>query len=217
MNGLGWFYLLGLMVTLPLWWRLIRRDRGLAVLYFVALFGALIGSKVGYLAAEGWMVVRAPDAWMQWLSGKTIVGALIGGFVFVEIGKALLGERRVTGDFFAVVAPLGIAVGRVGCRVNGCCPGRDGWPAAEVELAFNLLAALAVVALRRTGRWPGQLFHGYLIAYGLFRFGHEFLRETPACCLGVTGYQVMAVILVVIGTLGWKRRMLEQADASESL
>lgn len=210
MSGLGWFYLLALLVTLPVWWHLIRRDRGLAILYLVALFGALIGSKVGYLAAEGWIAMRLEDGWIQLLTGKTIVGALIGGFVFVEIGKILLHECRVTGDFFAVVAPLGIAIGRVGCVVNGCCPGRDGWPAAHVELGFNVFAVLLAFSLRRRGRYPGQLFHGYMIAYGLFRFGHEFLRETPSCCLGVTGYQIMALILIVLGALGWKQRALNQ-------
>ena len=216
MSGLGWFYALGLLVTLPLWVRLIRRDRGLFVLYLVALFGAMIGGKVGYLAAEGWMDFRSQDAWIRLLSGKTIVGALLGGYVFVEIGKLLLGEGRVTGDFFAVLVPLGIAIGRVGCVFNGCCPGRNGWPAAEVELGFNLVAALLAVSLRRAGLFSGQLFHGYLIAYGLFRFGHEFVRETPACCLGVTGYQILALILVALGLLGWKRRSLEPAPASSS-
>ena len=37
----GWYYVIALVVTLPLWLRLIRRDRSLALLYLAALFAAL--------------------------------------------------------------------------------------------------------------------------------------------------------------------------------
>ena len=53
------------------------------------------------------------------------------------------------------------------------------WPAVFVEIGFQLVALLCLWAMRRKQWQKGQHFHLYLIGYGLFRFGHEFLRATP--------------------------------------
>lgn len=210
----GWFYVLAVLVTLPLWVRWIRRDRQLVLLYIGALLGAMIGGKLCYLSVEGWSDWSQPDRLVRLLSGKSILGALLFGFVTVELLKRLHGIRRVTGDYFALVVPMGIAIGRVGCVVNGCCPGADGWPAAQVELGFNALFAGLALAGRRH-LWRGQWFHVYLVAYGLFRFGHEFLRDTPRCCLGISGYQIWALVLVGLGVLAYLARRADPAASDE--
>src|SRR5260221_11390397 len=53
------------------------------------------------------------------MSGKTIVGALIGGLIAVELAKHILGIKQRTGDLFAVPLCLGIAIGRIGCFLTG--------------------------------------------------------------------------------------------------
>ena len=61
-------------------------------------------------------------------------------------------------------------------------------------------------------RWvkiaPGQRFHIYLIAYGVFRFFHEFLRDTPAILGPFSGYQIAALAIIILGATGfvWRRR-----------
>jgi len=59
-------------------------------------------------------------------------------------------------------------------------------------------------------RWgriaPGQLFHIYLMAYGIFRFFHEFLRDTPPIIGTVSGYQIAALGIFVLGAAGYARR-----------
>jgi phosphatidylglycerol:prolipoprotein diacylglycerol transferase len=59
-------------------------------------------------------------------------------------------------------------------------------------------------------RWrkilPGQHFHIYLIAYGVFRFFHEFLRETPKVAGPLSGYQMVAAGVVALGTAGFLKR-----------
>ena len=202
--------LLGIGSSAFLWWRMARRDRRLPVLYVAALLGAFLGAKLAYLAAEGWREVGQPDLWLRWATGKSVLGALLGGYGAVELAKRLLGYREATGDRFAVIAPIGIALGRVGCVLQGCCQGREcafgRWPAAEVELGFNVVMLGVILGLRARGVWAGQLFHLYLIAYGLFRVGHEFLRDTPRVAAGFTGYQALALAAVVLGAWGWHRR-----------
>jgi len=82
------------------------------------------------------------------------------------------------------------------------------WPASQVEFIFNALM-LGVVLMLRWGKIaPGQLFHIYLIAYGVFRFFHEFLRDTPAILGPFSGYQIAALAIIILGATGfvWRRR-----------
>ena len=54
----------------------------------------------------------------------------------------------------------------------------------------------------------GQHFHLYLIAYGSFRFVHEFWRDTPQIFVPFSGYQIASLLLVTLGVVGfWRRRV----------
>jgi phosphatidylglycerol---prolipoprotein diacylglyceryl transferase len=69
-----------------------------------------------------------------------------------------------------------------------------------VEIAFNLSFLLVLVLILQ----PRQLllrqrFHLYLIAYGLFRLGHETVRDTPRILGPWSGYQLLALALVGFG------------------
>ncbi|NDH30271.1 MAG: hypothetical protein EBX72_07290, partial [Betaproteobacteria bacterium] len=48
------------------------------------------------------------------------------------------------------------------------------WPAVPLEIAFNLAILTIFLFVRQRRLLPGQLFHVYLMAYGVFRFAHEF-------------------------------------------
>lgn len=206
-----------------LWGRRFRAQPQLVAVYLAAVVGALLGAKLGFVAAE-WPFIRGDaDRWRQVLHGKTILGALFGGYLGVEAGKKLMGYRRPTGDFFAVVVPLGLVLGRLGCVAHGCCPGVvceaswwtatdaagfSRWPTAWVELIFNASAAalLLVFSRWRIFRGRGQLFHVYLIAYAVFRIVHEPMRATARYgwgdAGGVSPYQVLAAALLIFS--GWR-------------
>ena len=178
-----------------------------------------------YLCAEGYLHWGAPDFWLQLATGKSILGGLLGGYAAVELAKSLTGYREVTGDWFALVVPVGIILGRVGCWVHGCCQGiecsaawytmRDAagharWPAVPAEIGFNLVALAGILWLHKTKRLPGQHFHLYLVAYGIFRFLHEFVREEPRVLAPLTGYQVAALVVLGLGVGGFIGRCRRQ-------
>jgi len=218
----GWLMLAGIFASIMLWSRVARRDSRLVLIYIAALAGAFLGAKLVYLGAEGWLHWHDENRWLVLATGKSITGALLGGYAGVEIAKRLTGYTTATGDWFAIIAPVGIMFGRVGCMLHGCCLGRAceaswftvndahgvaRWPAAQAEFLFNLLALLAVLVLRWRRVLPNQHFHLYLIAYGLFRFAHEFWRDTPQILGPVSGYQIAALLLVALGGVGfWRRR-----------
>jgi phosphatidylglycerol:prolipoprotein diacylglycerol transferase len=211
----GLLTLAGIGVSLFLWAQMTRTDPRLPAVYFSGLCGAFIGAKLAYLLAEGWQHIGAPDVWLQWATGKSIVGALLGGYAGVELGKGFVGFAATTGDRFALIAPIGIIIGRVGCLAHGCCPGQacapgwyslpdaggvHRWPAVPVEMAFNLgFLAVVGLVLRPRRLLTGQHFHLYLIGYGLFRLVHETLRDTPRIVGPISGYQVLAVLMVAFG------------------
>lgn len=221
----GWLMLAGIFVSIALWSRVARHDERLVLVYVAALVSAFIGAKLVYLGAEGWLHWHDASRWVILATGKSITGALLGGYLGVEIAKRLLKYNAVTGDWFAIIVPIGVMFGRIGCMLNGCCLGKvlqpnwytiadshgvPRWPASEVEFLFNGVM-LGVILLLRWGRIaPGQLFHIYLIAYGMFRFFHEFLRDTPAILGPISGYQIASLAIVALGLAGFVLRQKER-------
>jgi len=230
-----WVYpvlaIIGIVGSSIVWNRLLRdrpqaQDQRLVYVYLAALAGAFLGAKAAYLFSEGWIVWQhyAADpslAWQQWLTGKSITGALLGGYGAVELAKKLSGYNKPTGDLFAVIVPLGLVLGRVGCLFSGCCPGVPmepfwytlvdhagvaRWPAVPVELAFNATMALVSGVCWRRGWLHGQVFHVYLIAYGAFRFFHEFIRDTPGLLGPLSGYQLLALGILGLGVVRFVQR-----------
>ena len=217
----GWLMLAGIFVSIILWSRIARRDERLVLIYIAALAGAFLGAKLVYLGAEGWQHWHDANRWVILATGKSITGALLGGYAAVEIAKHLLNYKGVTGDWFAVIVPVGIMLGRIGCMLHGCCLGRvceanwftlndvqgiPRWPASPVEFLFNVAALGGILLLRWRKLFPGQHFHLYLMAYGTFRFFHEFLRDTPSLLGSISGYQIAALLLVALGAIGFYRR-----------
>jgi len=228
----GFLMLAGICVSVILWSRLARRDDRLVLIYVAALTGAFLGAKIAYLAAEGWLHWHDANRWVVLATGKSITGALLGGYGAVEVAKRLVGYRESTGDWFAVIAPLGIMLGRVGCILQGCCLGQvctpswftmndatgaARWPAALFELIFNALMLGVFLLMRWRKIFPGQHFHIYLMAYGIFRFMHEFLRDTPKILGPISGYQIAALAVVMLGAIGFFLRQRESRHGSDPL
>jgi phosphatidylglycerol---prolipoprotein diacylglyceryl transferase len=217
----GWLMLAGFLVSIFLWSRRARQDERLVFIYGAALAGAFLGAKLVYLAAEGWMHWTEPNRWAQLATGKSVLGALLGGYASVEVAKRLFRYTRVTGDWFAVIAPASLLLGRIGCVLHGCCLGRacdaawftvsdvggvSRWPAAQMEGVFNAIAFGVFLWLRSRAVLPGQLFHIYLMAYGLFRFAHEFVRATPTVAGPFSGYHIAALGVFGLGAVGFVQR-----------
>lgn len=220
----GWLTLGGIVVSIFFWSRVARRDNRLVLIYIAALSGAFLGAKIVYLGAEGWLHWHDENRWLELATGKSILGGLLGGYAGVILAKRFLGYQTATGDWFAVIVPVGIMIGRVGCLINGCCLGRvcepswftmndaagvARWPAVPVEILFNAAMLGVVLFLRWKKVLSGQHFHLYLIAYGLFRFAHEIFRDTPQILGPLTGYQLAALAVAALGAYGFIQRRKE--------
>jgi prolipoprotein diacylglyceryltransferase len=177
-----------------------------------ALLGAIAGSKLG-LAWFG------PTTWSEaWaslldldLTGKTVYGGLLGGWVGVEVTKRLAGVRGSTGDAFVAPVLVGQAIGRVGCWANGCCAGVEGVPVPLLEAALDL-GLLGLV--RRAEGVPGRAFRWMVAGYSLIRVVLDPLRADARWMWGpLSALQWSA--LVVAGLLVADLLVFSRGAASE--
>jgi phosphatidylglycerol:prolipoprotein diacylglycerol transferase len=159
----------------------------------MAAVGAALGSKL-----LGWME-QAPETVHEWrnpaylISGKSIVGGLVGGWMAVEWIKRRLGITVSTGDLLAVPLSLGIAIGRIGCFLAGLPDQTYGiattlpWgvdfgdgvlrhPTQLYEMAFLLAFSLVLWMFLRQPRRNGDVFKLFMAGYIGWRFLVDFLK-----------------------------------------
>jgi len=228
------FTILGLLVGLAIYYRELRR-RGILDERIVRIsIAVVLGGAVGARLITAWehldyyrLLGEAPLTWVIEHSGKSLIGAIAGGYLAGVVAKRALGYRRSTGDCYALAIPVAVIIGRIGCflselplgtptdlpwgvRVDPAaaaafvrCPGcaLPMHPSMLYEIAFSLVAAVAIVRWGRRVPVPGDLLKAYLLAAGTFRFLVEFVRGNEVQVLGLTGPQV--VLLPLVGLLAF--------------
>jgi len=180
----------------------------------ITLAGALAGAKLAVLMGDAlWPLVPFEDWGALVFSGRSIIGALVVGFLVAEAAKPLLRYPLPPNDRFAVVLPFSIGIGRFGCYLVGCCRGvpHDGplaisyadgiarHPIPLYEMSFHFLVGLTLLHLYRQGILRRRLFALYLVCYGVFRFSSEYLRVTEKVFTGLSAYQWFALLGVAAG------------------
>lgn len=141
------------------------------------------------------------------------------------IAKQLVGYKKSTGDLFAPAVALGLAVGRIGCflteqvgtatslpwgvSVNAqaaanlpncpqCLLNQPMHPSFLYESLFMLIAFSAMWWSRDRLTTDGLMFKLFLLSYGIFRFGVEFVRGNPDMAFGLSGSQLFLVVSIPI-------------------
>lgn len=160
-----------------------------------------------------------------WQGGLTFYGGLLlavpGGLWFAK----RRGLRPLqAADLMAPALMLGLAFGRVGCFLNGCCYGsvtdsplgvrfprlfaeRHATQLYECVCALLLFFVLWHL-LRKRCRGEGELFGWMLSIYGVFRITIETFRGDPRGALGpFSTSQLLSIPLITIGAyLVWRAR-----------
>jgi prolipoprotein diacylglyceryltransferase len=179
-----------------------------------AVLGAALGSRVLFWmedpAATAGFLRNAPEM----LGGKTLVGALLGGWIAVEFTKRWIGVRSSTGDLFVLPLAFGIAVGRVGCFSSGLADGTYGtatalpWgvdlgdgitrhPTALYESIFMI--AFGLLLLRLGPRFErGRLFTVFVAGYLAFRLVVDLIKPGVVAAVGMTAIQLACVVGLAI-------------------
>jgi prolipoprotein diacylglyceryltransferase len=188
-----------------------------------AAIGAALGSRLLFwLEDPAATLARATDPGYL-LSGKTVVGALLGGWIGVEITKRTLGIASRTGDLFAVPLAVGIAVGRIGCFLTG--PSDLTWgvatamawgidtgdgiarhPTPLYEALFLAGLAGALVHWSRRPHPAGWLFRAFMLGYLSLRLVLDALKPEVHVALGLGAIQWACVAALAYYAFVWRPR-----------
>jgi len=188
-------------------------------LFFAAFIGGALGAKLPIWIFHYREIFLPVFNMTAFLSGRTVVGGIVGGWIAVEIEKRRLGIKQKTGDIFAPALALGESIGRIGCFLNSCCGGiastlpwamnfGDGILRHPTQLymsAFDMLLFIYLWTIKDKIKKEGDLFRKYLIIYFTFRFFIEFIRVNPIFAFGLTGFQLVSAGVVLYALLLWNR------------
>jgi phosphatidylglycerol:prolipoprotein diacylglycerol transferase len=158
-------------------------------------------------------------------TGRSILGAIVGGIVVAEVYKAIFGIRGSTGAVFVLPLSVAIAIGRIGCFLAGLddytygtstslpwgVDFGDGIHRHPVQLYESLsmagFALFFVWLLRRRPKIAAvdgfYLFVGF---YGAQRFVWEFLKPYPVIAGPVNLFHLAAGALVLYAVFMLRRR-----------
>ena len=199
----GAFISLAFLISI-LYFLHLARKRKLPEAEIVSLsFWVLVS---GFAGARAFYVIHYSEYFLHYPLELVKVwrGGLVfyGGLVFALIVGLYL-THRFGLSFFEIAdltAPslsLGIAIGRIGCFLNGCCygwpnrigfvfppgsPAGDSFPGERLiptQLISSLDLFIIFLVLRKLGKKinrAGQIFFLFLLLYALHRFFIEFLR-----------------------------------------
>ncbi len=172
------------------------------------LVSSLIGARLMYVLFH---LDEFKGRWLDAISPIQIVGTVgIAGLVIlggvlaaVPAGAWFLRKKNIPflkmADIMAPGLAIGIAAGRIGCFLNGCCFGHPTelpWGIAFPEeclagsmyphqtihptqlyaIIYNLGVGIFLMARSPHKKITGELFYLFLILYGVFRFLNESVR-----------------------------------------
>ena len=180
------------------------------VIAVAAIVGAALGAKLGFWIEDPLAAFANFPDWRHLLEGKTIVGALLGGLIGVELAKKAVGVQDSSGDAFAFPLMFGIALGRVGCFLAGLADHTygnptslpwgvdfgDGIPRHPTLYEIAFLASWAALLYHWRARFTqtGDRFRAFMIGYLAFRFAAEAIKPMPYLYFGLaSGIQLLCL------------------------
>lgn len=228
----GIMYLVGFGAA---WWlgrrRALRPNSGwteqqIGDLIFYGALGAVLGGRTGYVLFYDLPAYLAEPLriFKIWEGGMSFHGGLIGVMAAMLLYSRYLKKTFFeVMDFLAPLVPLGLGAGRLGNFINGELWGRvtdvpwamvfpNGGPLPRhpsqlYEACMEGLVLFAILWLYSQKPRPRMAVSGlFILCYGLFRFGVEFVRQPDAqlgyLALGwVTMGQILSTPLILIGSV----------------
>ncbi|MEO5703676.1 MAG: prolipoprotein diacylglyceryl transferase family protein [Candidatus Limnocylindrales bacterium] len=229
----------GIVVGFALYYAELRRRGWLDTTIVWISLAALLGAAAGARIVTAW---ERPDWFVPYLTmpltqaleagGKSIIGAIVGGYLAIVLAKRAFGYRRSTGDAYVLAVPIATAIGRVGCFLTELplgtptslawgvsvspaaaagfpvCPGCGGpmHPTMLYEIAFNIVAAALLWRYRSRVPAPGDALKLYLLSAAAFRFLVEFIRTSPKQGLDLTAPQWVLLPVMALLAIHFARQ-----------
>lgn len=193
----------------------------------MGIIWGLIGGRVGWILWDaGYYFANPIQMFNLRAGGMTILGGIVLPIVALIVYFKRKGvEPRNVLDTFAAPLLLGMAVGRIGCVLHGCCFGNVCDPSFPLALTYPegalqelplgprypsqlfetvadlLLMGIVIWSLPRI-KFAGQAIFMMLTGYGVIRFFNEMTRGDIKYIGPITLAQWVALGMFAVGLLG---------------
>lgn len=215
-------YLVGRQIYLSNLNKAIKSQINWEVLIICLLIFGVVGAKLMFM-------IKNPDRasfsdWSSFVdaSGFSSQGAIMGGFlVLLTFSKLTKIKLSLLLDSAAPAAVLAYALARVGCFLSGddCWgaqselpwamafphgtkptpPGVQVHPVPLYEVIYSVAIWIYLNQLQTKNKEPYGIFCSLLLLWGFCRFWVEFISSNPIKFGGMTGSQIGALIMFIIG------------------
>jgi phosphatidylglycerol:prolipoprotein diacylglycerol transferase len=210
-------------------------DYRIILISLAAIVGGTVGARLAtsWEVIDEVQAANLPITYVVTHGPRSIIGGLAGGYLAIVLTKRALGYTLSTGDYYAAAIPLALAIGRIGCFLSELplgtptdlpwgmtvspeaaaafprCPGCGGpmHPSMLYEIGFHGLAFGLIATRGPMLPIRGDTLKAYLLAYGLFRFGVEFVRGNEVQAWGLTGPQIVLIPLIGLLVIHFVRRL----------
>jgi phosphatidylglycerol:prolipoprotein diacylglycerol transferase len=250
-----WYGILMAIAVISLLFVMLReaKRRGITSdiysIFLTGIAGGLIGGRLAFIIYN-WGYFMAHPREIIGFQGLAQNGMLIGvvaaALIYMAVRRMRFSTLLTIGDVLAVGAPLGLAIARIGCTLNGCCSGQPSpfnvFPLAVIytprdsmdpqywntplyftefyHLLWGLIVFGIVWQLRGKLKPEGSLFFLFLCIFAIGDFGIRFLRPEGPWVWGLQQAQVLDLGILVV-FLPWlifrMRRFREQPLAPEPI
>jgi len=216
-------------------------------IFLWGVVGGLIGARLAHVI-DNWEYFMANPIEIIGFQGLAqngaIIGIIVAALIYMRVTRMRFSTLLSLGDVSAVGAPLCLAIGRIGCTLNGCCTGqhspfqffplaiiytpRDSmdpqywnmplYPTHIYHLLWGLIVFAIVWILRGKLKPEGGLFFFFLCIFAVGDFGIRFLRPLEPWVWGLQQAQVLdlGILAIFLPWLIFKmRRFHEQASVAE--
>lgn len=196
---------LGILVSALIGEKITRKENLNIELYWGAIIVAMIGGIIGARAYHvldfyTYYITYPLEIFKVWHGGVGIYGGLIGGFTFLYVYLKRKNQNVVRWlTIFAIVLPLGQAIGRLGNVFN-----TELIPYAYFEIIANLMLFLILISIYLASnhiKLKNLCLGIYLLGYGLIRLilGTKRLDVWSWELLDVT--QAVSTLFVLLGII----------------
>jgi len=221
---------ISMIIIIPRDARRLGINRDLYGFFLWCILGGLVGSRLTYVIGHWERFIGDPRT-IFGFDGQAQNGMIIGVFaaalIYMAVTKMRFSMLLRIGDSITRATPLALAIGRLGCTINGCCHGKPSpfeyfpgaitysptspaislpveywgvpiYPTQIYHIAWNLITLAIVWRFRDRFKAPGSLLFFYFCLYAAGDFGIRFLRVDPAVVAGLQQAQVLNLAVLAV-------------------
>jgi len=236
------------LLVVMLWEAKKRRfPHDIYAIFITCVIGGIIGGRVAYVIYDLPHFVAHPldiFGFQGMAQNGMLIGVVVAALIYMGVTRMRFSTLLSLGDILAVGAPLGLAIARIGCNINGCCYGQNSpfdffplaltytnpnslaplntplYPIAVYHLVWALIVFGIIWQLRGKLKPEGSLFFLFVCIFAIGDFGIRILRVDTPVLWGLRQAQVLDLAAIAV-CLPWlligMRRFRKKVSAGESL